>query len=312
MSSTWVAGAAGSGYDVTHLPYGVFSRGDDGPRVGVRIGDLVLDLAPLAASEMLDGAHVFQSSTLNSFMALGRPAWANVRGWLTELLTDTGARNVVEPFLIPLDEVTLHLPFDVGDYVDFYCSIDHATNVGRILRPDTEALLPNWRHLPVGYHGRAGTVVASGTPVIRPSGQRKPRGADVPTYGPSTRLDIEAEMGFVVGRPSPPGARVATGAFAEHVFGVLLLNDWSARDIQAWEYVPLGPFLGKSFATSISAWVTPLAALEHARVALPGQDPAPLPYLRLDGPGGFDIEVEVELNGEVVSRPPYSSMYWSP
>jgi fumarylacetoacetase len=310
--STWVEGADGSGHDATNLPYGVFSRDDEEPRVGVRIGDFVLDLAPLAASEMLEGAHVFESPTLNAFMALGRPAWDNVRGWLTEMLTDPGQRHLAEPFLVPLSDVSLHLPFEVADYVDFYCSIHHATNVGKIFRPDAEALLPNWRHLPVGYHGRAGTVVASGTPVVRPCGQRKPRGADAPEHGPSARLDIEAEVGFVVGRPSRLGSPVGAAEFADHVFGVVLLNDWSARDIQAWEYVPLGPFLGKSFATSVSAWVTPLAALEHARVDLPGQDPPPLPYLRVDEPAGYDIDLEVELNGHVVSRPPYSSMYWSP
>ncbi|MDQ4007749.1 MAG: fumarylacetoacetase [Actinomycetota bacterium] len=310
--NTWVDGAAGSAYDVTNLPYGIFSAGDDEPRVGARIGDHVLDLAPLAASEMLEGGHVFENHTLNAFMALGRPSWDNVRGWLTELLTDPGQRHLVEPFLVPLGEVRLHLPFDVADYVDFYCSIDHATNVGKIFRPDAEALLPNWRHLPVGYHGRAGTVVPSGASVVRPSGQRKPADQETPTYGPSARLDIEAEVGFVVGSASSLATPVPTGAFADHVFGVVLVNDWSARDIQAWEYVPLGPFLGKSFATSVSTWVTPLAALDHARVDLPGQDPEPLPYLRVDGPAGLDIDIEVELNGHVVSRPPYSSMYWSP
>jgi fumarylacetoacetase len=213
---------------------------------------------------------------------------------------------------VPLSEVTMHLPFEVADYVDFYCSIQHATNVGRIFRPDGDALLPNWRHLPVGYHGRAGTVVVSGTDVQRPAGQRKAPDEESPTFGPSRRLDIEAELGFVVGAPSPMGQPVPTSAFADHVFGVTPLNDWSARDIQAWEYVPLGPFLGKSFATSISAWVTPLAALEAARVDLPGQDPVPLDYLAVDDPAGFDIDFEVELNGEVVSRPPYAAMYWSP
>jgi fumarylacetoacetase len=310
--SSWVEGAAGSPYDVTSLPYGVFSRGDDGPRVGARIGEFVLDLAPLAAAESRDDGHVFETDTLNEFMALGRPAWDDVRGWLTGLLTDETYRQRVEPFLVPLGDVSLHLPFDVADYVDFYCSIDHATNVGKIFRPDAEALLPNWRHLPVGYHGRAGTVVVSGTPVVRPCGQRKPPDQETPSYGASARLDIEAEVGFVVGRGSALGAQVGTEAFADHVFGVVLVNDWSARDIQAWEYVPLGPFLGKSFATSVSAWVTPLAALEPARTDLPGQDPEPLPYLRVDGPAGFDLDLEVELNGSVVSRPPYSSMYWSP
>jgi fumarylacetoacetase len=200
----------------------------------------------------------------------------------------------------------------VADYVDFYCSEQHATNVGRMFRPDGDALTPNWKHLPIGYHGRAGTVVISGTDVRRPSGQRKPPQEEVPTFGPSRRLDIEAELGFVVGTPTRLGESVPTSGFADHVFGVTPLNDWSARDIQAWEYVPLGPFLGKSFATSISPWITPLAALDAARVDLPGQDPAPLDYLRVEEPAGFDIGFEVVLNGEVVSRPPYAAMYWSP
>jgi fumarylacetoacetase len=207
--------------------------------------------------------------------------------------------------------VTLHLPFEVADYVDFYCSLEHATNVGRIFRPDDEPLKPNWRHLPVGYHGRAGTVVVSGTPVRRPAGQR-PESGGSPSFGPSRRLDVEAELGFVVGAGTRLGEPVGVAGFADHVFGVTLLNDWSARDIQAWEYVPLGPFLGKSFATSVSGWVTPLEALSAARVDLPGQDPEPLDYLRVGEGAGFDVDLEVVLNGETVSRPPYASMYWAP
>ena len=208
----------------------------------------------------------------------------------------------------------MHLPFEVADYVDFYCSLQHATNVGRIFRPDGEALLPNWRHLPVGYHGRAGTVVVSGTDVRAARGPAQgPRRGDA---RPSVRAGDSTSRpssGFVVGSPTQHGPPVPTAAFAEHVFGVTVLNDWSARDIQAWEYVPLGPFLGKSFATSISAWITPLAgARSSARTPLPGQDPAPLEYLRVDEPAGYDIAFEVELNGEVVSRPPYAAMYWSP
>ena len=309
---TWVEGAAGSAYDVDNLPYGVFAHGDEPARVGVRIGDQVLDLAPVAAGEMLGSAHAFEADTLTPLLSLGRAGWQSVRAWVTGLLTDEAERDLVEPNLVPVDEVELQLPFDVADYVDFYCSLQHATNVGRIFRPDGEALLPNWRHLPVGYHGRAGTVVVSGTPVRRPCGQRKAPDEAAPSYGPSRRLDIEAELGFVVGTPTTLGERVPTSAFADHVFGVTLLNDWSARDIQAWEYVPLGPFLGKSFATSISGWVTPLEALEHARVDLPGQDPPPLDYLRVDEPAGYDIDVEVVLGGEVVSRPPYAARYWSP
>ncbi len=201
------------------------------------------------------------------------------------------------------------MPYEVADYVDFYCSLDHASNVSADLPARQPGLSPSWRHLPTGYHGRAGTVVVSGTPVTRPAGQRVV-GGEV-AFGPCERLDIEAELGFVVGLGAADG-RVPTSAFADHVFGVSLLNDWSARDVQAFETVPLGPFLGKSFATSVSGWVTPLAALEAARVDLPGQDPAPLPHLAVDGPAGFDIAVEVLLNGEVISRPPYASTYWSP
>ena len=317
--TTWVEGAAGSLYDIDNLPYGVFSRADspdEAARVGVRIGDLLVDLAPVAAAEMLRVAHVFEAPTLNALLALGRPTWAAVRGWIISLLTDETERGLVEPHLVPIDEVALHLPFEVADYVDFYCSLDHASNVGKIFRPDAEPLLPNWRHLPVGYHGRSGTVVVSGTDVRRPCGQRLSTGSTGstmgPAYGASSRLDIECELGFVVGAPSPIGERVGTDAFADHVFGVLPLNDWSARDIQAWEYVPLGPFLGKSFATSVAAWVTPLDALEAARVDLPGQDPEPLDYLRVGAGAGYDIDFEVVLGGETVARPPYSSMYWSP
>ncbi len=308
--TTWVDGAAGSAYDADNLPYGVFVREGEEPRVGARIGEYVLDLAPVAAAEMLDVHAVFGEPNLNALLEQGRPVWDSVRTWVGGLVTDERARDLVEPHLVPLEEVGLRMPFAVGDYVDFYASLDHATNVGRIFRPDQEPLLPNWRHLPVGYHGRGGTVVPSGTPVVRPHGQRK--GEDGPVFGPSTRLDIEAELGFVVGTGTAQGDPVSAAAFADHVFGVVGLNDWSARDIQAWEYVPLGPFLGKSFATSVSAWVTPLAAFERAWVDLPGQDPEPLPYLAPGETRGLDIDVEVVLNGEVVSRPPYRTMYWSP
>ena len=308
--TTWVDGAAGSAYDADNLPYGVFVREGEEPRVGARIGEYVLDLAPVAAAEMLDVHAVFGEPNLNALLEQGRPVWDSVRTWVGGLVTDERARDLVEPHLVPLEEVGLRMPFAVGDYVDFYASLDHATNVGRIFRPDQEPLLPNWRHLPVGYHGRGGTVVPSGRPVVRPHGQRK--GEDGPVFGPSTRLDIEAELGFVVGTGTAQGDPVSAAAFADHVFGVVGLNDWSARDIQAWEYVPLGPFLGKSFATSVSAWVTPLAAFERAWVDLPGQDPEPLPYLAPGETRGLDIDVEVVLNGEVVSRPPYRTMYWSP
>jgi fumarylacetoacetase len=286
----------GDGFGLDHLPYGVYSVGAGAPRVGVRYGDLVLDVATLRPE--------LDRPILNDFLALGPTAWAETRAQIADLAAADSLPAT------PLEGVRLHLPIAVGDYVDFYASLDHASNVGRIFRPDQEPLLPNWRHLPVGYHGRGGTVVVSGTPVVRPCGQRKAPTQDAPTYGPSMRLDIEAELGFVIGAGSDLGSRIDVDGFAEHVFGVVGLNDWSARDIQAWEYVPLGPFLGKSFSTSVSAWLTPLAALDAAWCGLPVQDPAPLDYLQ--GGRGLDIEVEVVLNGDVVSRPPYRTMYWSP
>ena len=205
-------GAAGSLFDVDNLPYGVFSRGGEEPRVGVRIGDLVLDVAPVAAAEMLDLHHVFQEPIAQPADGRGPAVRRSLRTWLTGLLTDGTERDLVEPHLVPVGDVTLHLPVAVADYVDFYASLEHATNVGRIFRPDAEPLLPNWRHLPVGYHGRAGTVVASGTDVVRPQGQRKPPTEESPTYGPSRRLDIEAELGFVVGTPSTARRRGSPSA----------------------------------------------------------------------------------------------------
>jgi fumarylacetoacetase len=281
--------------------------------VGVALGDHVVDLAVLEAAGLLGSTDgVFSTASLNPFMARGRPFWTSVRGRLTDLLAARRPAEVVRQAFAPLSETTLHLPFDVADYVDFYSSTHHAENVGRIFRPGGEPLTPNWRHLPIGYHGRSGTVVVSGTPIARPSGQHREADGLRPTFGPSTRLDIECEVGFVVGVGSPMGRPVPASAFSEHVFGVVLLNDWSARDIQAWESTPLGPFLGKSFATSISPWVVPLAALVEARVALPDQDPPPLPYLQDDAPWALDLSLSIALNGEVVSRPPFSAMYWSP
>jgi fumarylacetoacetase len=247
----------------------VFSAPGRAPGIGVRIGDQVLDLARVLGEE------VFSEPSLNTFMAQGRARWSDVRARVTELLTDERHRPAVEAALIPLSAVELHLPFTPGDYVDFYGNEYHAANAGRILRFGREPLTPNWKWLPVGYHGRSGTIAASGTGVTRPCGQRPGDGA--PTFGPSQRLDFEAEVGFVIGTGSSGPVSVAD--FADHVFGVFLLNDWSARDLQAWESQPLGPFLAKSFATSVSPWVVPLEALEHARVSPPPRDPEPLPYL---------------------------------
>ena len=305
----WPPVPDGSLFGLTNLPFGVFSEPSarsDVRRVGVAVGDSVLDVAPVLGDEC------FAAPTLDAFLARGRRMWRETRFRIRELLGDPRYRGTVAPHLLARSEVALHLPFTVADYVDFYCSLDHAANVGRMFRPGADPILPNWRHLPVGYHGRAGTVVVSGTPVVRPRGQAHPGGSGVPTFGPSVRLDIEAEVGFVVGAGTALGERVAVDAFEDHVFGVVLLNDWSARDIQAWEYQPLGPFLGKSFATSISPWVVPLEALEAARVDGPAQDPAPLPYLRRGERWGLDLSIEVALNGEVISRPPFATHYWTP
>jgi fumarylacetoacetase len=307
-ATSWVPVPAGSPFGPAHLPYGVFDRPGECARCGVRIGDHVLDLSAASVPHGADFGH----PALNTFMARGPGAWAALRDRVSELLTEPSFRDSTEHLLLPVGTVRSRLAWEVADYVDFYSSEHHAANVGAMFRPDSPSLPPNWRHLPIGYHGRAGTVVVSGTPVVRPCGQLRPSPADVPVYGPTRRLDIEAEVGFVVGASSALGTRVPASAFAEHVFGVVLLDDWSARDIQSWEYQPLGPFLAKSFATSVSAWVTPLAALAGARVDAQPQDPAPLPYLADPDAWALDLAVEVELDGEVVSRPPFRTMYWTP
>lgn len=271
-------------YGIENLPYAVFSRGEGTRRIGVRLGSDVVDLSPLGGP--------FAAESLSPLLAAGHPAWTEARSRVVDHVTSAAG--------IPLDEVTLHLPFEVADYTDFYSSEQHALNAGKILRPRSPDLPPSWRRLPIGYHGRSATVVVSGTPIERPAGQL----ADG-VFGPSRRLDIEAEVGFVVGTP---GRRIPTTGFADHVFGIVLLNDWSARDIQAFEYRPLGPFLGKSFATSISPWVVPLAAL--APISPVDQDPPPHDYLMPPGPG-FDLRLTVDWNDTRVSSPPFAGMYWT-
>ncbi|MFF3960084.1 fumarylacetoacetase [Streptomyces griseorubiginosus] len=298
-----------------NLPYGVFSTPSSPRTVGVRLGDHVLDAGAAAGALGSPYADLLARPTLGPLLAAGRTAWSDVRRALTAWVTVPAHQEVIADFLHPLSSVELHLPFEVADYVDFYASENHARNVGQIFRPDGAALTPNWKHLPIGYHGRSGTVVVSGTDVVRPSGQRKTPTDAAPVFGPSVKLDIEAEVGFVVGVPSALGRPVGLGDFREHVFGLCLLNDWSARDVQAWEYVPLGPFLGKSFATSVSAWITPLDALEEARVAPPERTHELLPYLDDTvpevEPGGYDLRMSVAINGHEVSRPPFATMYWT-
>ncbi len=315
MTTTWLDLPADHPFGLATLPYGVFSTDDpDLRRVGVRIGDHVLDASAAAELVGMESGICWAQPSLNHFLSLGRPAWTAARSWLTEVLSNPARRDGIEPHLIPLAAVTLHLPIEVADYVDFYASESHATNIGKIFRPDGDALTPNWKHLPIAYHGRSGTVVVSGTDIIRPMGQHKAPTDTAPQLGPSRKLDIEAELGFVVGGSTELGSPVGIDDAVDHIFGVALFNDWSARDIQAWEYVPLGPFLGKSFGSSLGAWVVPMDALAHARTPLPRQDPEPLPYLMGSGTGlfGLDIRLEVRINDTLVSSPRYAGMYWSP
>jgi fumarylacetoacetase len=327
---SWVPGTDGSGFGVEHLPYGVI-RGDGGrPRVAVRIGDHALELAPLAEQGMLQGAggsgapslrEALEGPSLNELLELGPGAWSALRRRLQELLGEDSSELLeagAERALVPLAEVEQLLPVEVGDYVDFYSSLEHASNVGRLIRPEGDPLMPNWRHLPVGYHGRSGTVFASGTPVRRPLGQGPPEAPEaMPSFGPERLLDFELELGFVTGPGPAGGGPIEASAADEHIFGFCLVNDWSAREIQVWEYQPLGPFLGKSFATSIAAWITPLEALGPFRVEGPEQDPSPLDYLRVEEPRALDLELEVALRPAkpaeetVITRINARRLYWS-
>jgi fumarylacetoacetase len=283
-------------------PYGVFRVDGGAPRIGVRRDDEVVDLAFAARRHGSEHLPVLDHPNLDRLLAAGPRVWRAVHDSVPSWTADADSHS--------LDRVELLLPWTVGDYVDFYASEHHAANLGRILRPGQPPLPANWRHQPIGYHGRSGTIVVSGTPVIRPRGHTDVKGEVA--LRATARLDVEVEVGFVVGTPSVRGRPVPVGSFADHVFGVVLVNDWSARDIQAWETVPLGPFLGKSFQTSVSPWVVPLSALEDARVPAASSGAALSPYLVEPEPWGLDISLELAVNGEVVSRPPYAGMHWSP
>jgi fumarylacetoacetase len=318
-----------SHFPIHNLPYGVF-RPSAGlaPRIGVAIGNAVLDVSVLADRGLLNGRKLgngaaLREPNLNAFMALGRTAWGEARARLTQLLKadDPTLRDdsaVRKAAFHPRSRVEMLLPAAIGDYTDFYSSREHATNVGVMFRGPDNALQPNWLHLPVGYHGRSSSVVVSGTDVRRPMGQTKADDADLPTYGPSRLMDFELEMGFFVGPGNRLGEPIPIADAMEHIFGMVLVNDWSARDIQKWEYVPLGPFLGKNFATSISPWVVTMEALEPFRCAGPAQDaPEPLDYLKNPGDCAFDIHLEVRLKSEMMTDPTtiassnFKYMYWS-
>ena len=325
---TFVAVPADSHFSIRNLPYGVFRPIMGGPpRVGIAIGESVLDLAVLAEAGLLDGRYlsgvgVFRRASLNAFMALGRPAWRETRDLVTRLLSADEPRlrdkeALRDAALVPQSSVEMLLPAEVGNYTDFYSSREHATNVGVMFRGPDAALQPNWLHLPVGYHGRASSLVPGGVDVRRPCGQTRPDDGAPPVFGPSRQMDFELEIGGFVGPGNTLGEPIGIDRAEEHVFGIVLVNDWSARDIQKWEYVPLGPFLGKSFATSVSPWVVTLDALAPFRCAAPVQDPPPLPYLRTSGPQGIDLRLEVWLQGERMAAPARVTatnarhLYWS-
>lgn len=306
-----------SDFPIQNLPYGIFStQANPSPRVGTRLGDFIVDLPLLDNDGRFDKKYgFFADATLNRFMAAGRDVWREIRQRLIRLLGEEQLSFKAEA-LIPIQEVQMHLPVSIGDYTDFYASREHATNVGIMFRGKENALLPNWLHLPVGYHGRASSVVLSGTDVTRPRGQVKPKDAPV-EFVATRQLDFELEMGFFIGIGNELGEPISIENAREHIFGMVLLNDWSARDIQAWEYQPLGPFLAKNFATSISPWVVTMDALEPFRVKGLEQDPTPLPYLLSDSTSGIDITLEVTLQSarmdapQIISRSNMKHLYWS-
>jgi fumarylacetoacetase len=321
---SWIDVPAHSHFPIQNLPYGAFVRADGQKGAGAAIGQHVLDLTALAVDSQLADPYlsVFRQANLGAFLALGQPAWKHVRSLISRLLqADEGELrdnpSLREKVLIRQKDVQMVLPARIGDYTDFYSSLEHAHNVGTMLRGPDNALMPNWRHLPVAYHGRSSSIVISGTDVRRPCGQSKPESAAAPIFGPTRSLDFELEMAAFVGPGNAIGEPILVDRAEEHLLGMVLLNDWSARDIQAWEYQPLGPFLGKNFATSISPWVVPLEALAPFRCSGPVQDPVPLPYLQRLGPATFDIHLEVVLQSAKMSSPAricasnFKHLYWS-
>jgi len=322
--NSWIDIPADSDFTIHNIPFGIFST-DGHARAGIAIGTQVLDLDALHDAGLLDGLNlptgIFDSPVLNGYMALGKQVWTPARQRIIQLLSagnDELRTNAAlcERCLFPQHAVTMHLPVQVGDYTDFYSSREHATNVGTMFRDPANALLPNWLHLPVGYHGRASSIVISGTPFHRPKGQTKADDATAPTFGPTRLLDFELEMAFIIGQPNAMGESVSVEKAEEHIFGMVLFNDWSARDIQKWEYVPLGPFLAKNFASHVSPWIVTMDALEPFRVESPKQEPEVLPYLKSTGDHNFDIALDVQIAPEgqaphTVCRSNFKHMYWS-
>jgi fumarylacetoacetase len=322
---TWLQVSPDSDFSIYNLPFGIFKTADRSGRIGMALGDSIIDLKALADLGLLDGIPfdptVLENKVLNSFIALGKPVTSAVRLRVQALFTEgnTELQNnaeAVAKVLVDMAGATLLKPVHIPNYTDFYSSIEHATNVGKMFRPNGDALLPNWLHLPVGYHGRASSIVLSGTPIRRPKGQTKADDQPSPVFGPSRLLDFELEMGFVVGKATAMGESITVAQAEDYIFGLLLFNDWSARDIQKWEYVPLGPFLGKNFGSTISPWIVTLEALEHFRATGPVQQPEVLPYLQSQGAKNYDIQLQVSIRpekgeGKMVSNSNFKYMYWN-
>ena len=307
-----------SDFSIYNIPFGIFSTTDRSPRAGVAIGEHILDLVAVAELEVFDfNTAVLEKNTLNDFIDLGKPITYKVRTDIQSWLKDDTSVLAGRPELfVKQSEAQMHLPVSIGDYTDFYSSIEHATNVGKMFRDPENALLPNWRHIPVGYHGRASSIMVSDVAVHRPKGQTIPNGADQPIFGPSARVDFELEMGFITGKNTKLGSSISTSEADDYIFGLVLLNDWSARDIQKWEYVPLGPFLAKNFASHISPWIVTLEALEPFKVAGPKQEPEVLPYLQYNGQKNYDVNLSVSITPEgseekTVCNSNLKYMYWN-
>lgn len=322
---SWLNVPEGSDFSMQNLPFGIFKAHGNHPRVGVAIGDSIIDVAELNKNFLLNdlsiSQNVLEAEYLNELIALGKETTRELRNRISDLLMEGNKElaehdEIHERIIIPMKDATMMLPVLAGDYTDFYSSIEHATNVGKMFRDPDNALLPNWKHLPVGYHGRSSSIVVSGTPFHRPKGQTKAPDADSPSFGPSKFLDFELEMAFVTGKETQLGESVPVNQADEYIFGLALFNDWSARDIQRWEYVPLGPFLAKNFASSISPWIVTLDALEPFRVKGPDQDPEVLPYLKSEGNKNYDIHLEAFIkpeNGEETKlcSTNFRYMYWN-
>ena len=320
--NTWIEIPKNSDFSIYNLPFGIFSTNKNSKRVGIAIGNNIIDL--LACNE-LDifkdlniNNNVFENNFLNDFINLGKNKTNKVREIIQQQLTDESSKiKMSSVVIIPMDEAEMHLPVKVGDYTDFYSSIEHATNIGSMFRDPSNPLLPNWRHLPVGYHGRASSIIVSGIDIFRPQGQVMPIDSDKPVFTSSKRIDFELEMGYIIGKNSSLGSSITTDDADNYIFGKVLFNDWSARDIQKWEYVPLGPFLGKSFASSISPWVVTIEALDNFRVAGPIQNPEVLDYLKFNGLKNYDINLSVSILPEktnietIVCKSNFKYMYWN-